>query len=77
MGCRKHHLEFTVNLLSRIQAKAAHCCDLFEQKPCLETLPPLKRSKLSSNCAHITPPNLAMSTFDLTFQCHFSGLTGG
>lgn len=74
MGCRKHHLEFTVNLLSRIQAKAAHCCDLFEQKPCLKKPPPPKRSKLASNGAH---PNITASTFNPIFQCTFSEHTVG
>lgn len=31
MGCRKRHLEFTVNLLSCIQGKTAHCCGLFSK----------------------------------------------
>lgn len=31
MGCRKRHLEFTVNLLSCIQGRTAHCCGLFSK----------------------------------------------
>jgi len=31
MGCRKRHLEFTVNLLSCIQGKTTHCCGLFSK----------------------------------------------
>ncbi len=31
MGCRNRHLEFTVNLLSCIQGKTAHCCGLFSK----------------------------------------------
>lgn len=31
MGCRKRHLEFTVNLLSCIQGKTAHCCGLLSK----------------------------------------------
>lgn len=31
MGCRKRHLKFTVNLLSCIQGKTAHCCGLFSK----------------------------------------------
>lgn len=34
MGCRKRHLEFTVNLLSCIQGKSAHCCGLFSKAVC-------------------------------------------
>lgn len=64
MGRSKHHLEFTVNLLSRIRAKAAHCYDLFEQKPRLKMPPPPKGGKLASDGAH---PNIAASTFIPTF----------
>lgn len=74
MGGSKPHLEFTVNLLSRIQAKAAHCCDLFEQKPRLKMPPPPKGSKLASDGAR---PNTAASTFNPAFRCYFSGHTGG
>lgn len=31
MGCRKRHLEFTVNLLSWIQGNTAHCSSLFNK----------------------------------------------
>lgn len=38
MGCRKRHLEFTVNLLSWIEGNTAHCCSLFFNKSASELL---------------------------------------
>lgn len=69
MGCRKHHLEFTVNLLSRIQGKAAHCCDLFELS-CVWTA---ASTEVQLANERRRPSKYSSIDFHAVFSCSVSG----